>query len=436
MPKVAREYTEDVEITILSPQPPPAGEHGNAVSQHEPSHAQPDAPAAAEATYAMPATQGQIRFWSLDQLNPGNPALNMPLMWKFTGPLDRTALARAFTLCVDRHESLRTTFTLVDGKLTQIIRPAWPVTFPVLDLSAQTQDEAWAEADRQARNHAALRMDLHAGPLLELKLLHLPDQRSDQKSKPDSDGHADEHSFQHGQASHLLLVTMHHIICDGISNGILLRDMAAFYEELVTGKPAALPPLPVQFADFALWQQEWLASEASGQSLEFWRNSLGNDFGRISLTRDADALASLPAQRLAWTGDIETQLIPPDLQARALAFCKRENVTLNILLFSIFATLLHRLTGQSDLTIGSPCANRTEDTDELIGLFMNIQVMRLRLAEDETFLQLLKKSRTGRSEPTRTRSCHSKPWFTTASFHTAATRLRSRFSSCTRSPSC
>ena len=368
MPRAAARYTEDVDSTTPSPQLIPAGQHGDRANLGAPE----DAPASAECaavadTYAMPATQGQIRFWSLDQLNPGNPALNMPLMWKFTGPLDQAALAQAFTLCVQRHESLRTTFTLLGGKLMQIIGPARQVSFSVTDLSAQDHDEAWKEADRQARDHAAIRMDLHAGPLLELKLLRL------------------------GPESHLLLVTMHHIICDGISNGILLRDMAAFYDELVTGKAAALPDLPVQFADFALWQEEWLAGDAPARSLEFWRRSLGNDFGRISQTRDADALASLPAQRLAWTGDIETQLIPPALQARAHAFCKRENVTLNILLFSIFATLLHRLTGQFDLTIGSPCANRTEDTDELIGLFMNIQVMRLRLGEAETFEQLLRK---------------------------------------------
>ncbi len=323
--------------------------------------------AAAEAgdTYVMPATQGQVRFWSLDQLNPGNPALNMPLMWKFTGELDLAALARAFEACLVRHETLRTTFDVVDGRLSQVIHPPMAVTIPVVDLSAMAEDLQWVEADRLAREHAAFRMNLKTGPLLELKMVRF------------------------NATLHLLLVTMHHIICDGISNGILLRDMVGFYEGLVMRRPASLPELPIQFADFAVWQKEWLESAEPAQSLKFWRESLGNDFRQIELPRDSDAMTVMPERLEAWTGNIETLLIPKELQARALAFCVKENVTLNILLFSIFAAMLHRVTGQYDLTIGSPCANRTEDTAELIGLFMNIQVMRLRLTEETTFQQLL-----------------------------------------------
>ena len=329
--------------------------------------ASPVASPVAGETYAMPATQGQMRFWSLDQLRPGNPALNMPLMWKFTGDLDRALLAQAFALCIARHETLRTTFKLVGGSLLQMIHPAVPITIPMVELTQPTEEAQWAEADRLARGHAAFEFDLARGPLLKLKLLRF------------------------SQTSHLLLVTMHHIMCDGISNGILLRDLAAFYESLTLGRPAALPELPIQFADFAVWQKEWLESPEPAQSLDFWHKSLGSDFERIELTRDPDALTHMPERLGAWTGNIETLLIPQSLQARAHAFCIRENVTLNILLFTIFAAMLNRLTGQDDLTIGSPCANRTEDTAELIGLFMNIQVMRLRLGEAITFRELLGK---------------------------------------------
>ncbi len=318
--------------------------------------------------YALPATQGQIRFWSLDQLNPGNPALNMPLMWKCTGPLRVEVLEQAFTECIRRHEALRTTFALLEGKLAQIAHPPYPATIALVDLSGWRDEAARRqEAERVTREHAAYRFDLKRGPLLVLKLIRF------------------------SQNEHLLLVTMHHIICDGISLGILLRDMAVFYEALCTHKEADLPELPIQFADFAVWQEEWLRSPDAEQSLQFWRETLGADLERIHLPRDPDAAAALGEQRSHWTGDIETLLIPPDLQRRAHAFCKREGVTLNILLFSIFAALLHRLTGQFDLVIGSPCANRTEDTEELIGLFMNIQVMRLRLAADERFRSLLAK---------------------------------------------
>jgi amino acid adenylation domain-containing protein len=312
----------------------------------------------------MPATQGQLRFWSLDQLNPGNPALNMPLMWRCNGNLDARALAQAFSLCLERHEILRTTFDLIDGKLSQIIHPPVPLQLSTVDLEPLQGEAQRLEADRLTRDHAAYRFDLKNGPLVTLKLLRFDERR------------------------HLLLVSMHHIICDGISNGILMRDMVVFYESLLAGTQPQLPELPIQFADFAVWQEQWLQSEEPARSLEFWRNSLGHDFSRISLKRDEDAVVEVAERET--TGDIQTLQIPTELQARAHAFCKRENITLNILLFSIFAALLHRITGQNDLTIGSPCANRTEDTEELIGLFMNIQVMRLRLTDGATFRTLLR----------------------------------------------
>ena len=320
-----------------------------------------------EPLYAFPATQGQLRFWSLDQLDPGNPALNMPLMWKCSGPLNLPALQQAFVLCADRHEALRTTFEWSDGRLVQMLHPATALTLSLVDLEALEGEPRRLEADRMTREHAAFRFNLRSGPLLALRLLRF------------------------GAEDHLLLVTLHHIICDGISNGILLRDMHVFYEALLTGRPATLPELPIQFADYAVWQQNWLSGEGPAASLAFWRDSLGTNFTKLSLTRDPDAVTSLPAREHAATGAIETLLIPPDLQVRAQEFCRRENVTLNILLFAVFAALMHRLTDQRDLTLGSPCANRTEETEELIGLFMNIQVMRLRLSEEETFRTLLNK---------------------------------------------
>ena len=320
-----------------------------------------------EALYAFPATQGQMRFWSLDQLDPGNPALNMPLMWKCTGPLEPTTLREAFVLCADRHEALRTTFERRDGRLVQMLHPDTAILLPVVDLASFEGESQRVEANRVTREHAAFRFDLHHGPLLALKLLRF------------------------GAHHNLLLVTLHHIVCDGISNGILLRDMQAFYEALLTGRPADLPELPIQFADYAIWQENWLKGDGPAASLAFWRESLGTNFSRLTLTRDPDAMTDLPAREHAATGAIETLLIPPDLQVRAQEFCKHENVTLNILLFAVFAALMHRLTGQRDLTLGSPCANRTDETEELIGLLMNIQVMRVRLTEEETYRSLLDK---------------------------------------------
>jgi len=316
--------------------------------------------------YAMPATQGQVRFWSLDQLNPGNPALNMPLMWQCTGPLNTDVMRLAFTECMHRHESLRTTFSLIQGKLSQIIHPEMAVPIPVEDLTSFSGEAQRLEADRITRDHAAFRFDLASGPLLALRLLKL------------------------GQQRHVLLVSMHHIICDGISNGILMRDMLAFYKALLLHTAPELPELPIQFADYAVWHEEWRRSEEHPVALQFWRDTLGNDATPLRLPHDTDAASSLPAHRAGSTGDIETLLVPPDITTRAQAFCAREGVTLNVLLFSIFNALLARVTGRNDLTIGSPCANRTEDTEELIGMFMNIQMMRVRLEQRSTFRDLLK----------------------------------------------
>lgn len=317
--------------------------------------------------YIMPATQGQIRFWSLDQMHPGNPALNMPLMWQCRGELNVDLLAMAFTQAVRRHEMLRTTFAVVDGNLAQIIGRPYAVPLPIKDLQHIPEAAASFEAGKLIREHAGYRMDLQNGPLLVLKLLKFAPQH------------------------HLLLVTMHHIICDGISLGILLRDIAIFYEALVEGTRPLLPELPIQFADFAVWQEEWRKSEAAKISLNFWRETLGKDFSSIELPHDSPSAGVRDTRTDSESGDIETLLISPELAAAAHEFCRDQNVTLNILLFGIFCALLYRVTGQRDIVVGSPCANRNEDTEELIGLFMNIQVLRVQVEQGETFRSLLTK---------------------------------------------
>jgi hypothetical protein len=321
----------------------------------------------ADEVYAMPATQGQIRFWSLDQMHPGHPALNMPLMWQCRGELDIDLLAMAFTHAVRRHEMLRTTFAMVDGSLAQIIGKSYSVALPVKDLQHVPNAATSPEAGNLIREHAAYHMDLRNGPLLVLKLLKFTPQH------------------------HLLLVTMHHIICDGISLGILLRDIAVFYEALVERRLPQLPELPIQFADFAVWQEEWRKSEEAKKSLNFWRETLGQDFSRIVLPHDASPQGLRDDRTDSESGDIETLLLSPELTALAHELCKNQNVTLNILLFSIFCALLYRATGQRDIVVGSPCANRNEETEELIGLFMNIQVLRVQVEQGETFRALLTK---------------------------------------------
>lgn len=323
-------------------------------------------PASEAEIYAMPVSQSQERFWSLDQLPQGNPALNMPLMWQCNGALDIETLRSAFQFCVQRHEALRTTFAVVDGDLRQIVHPEMQVQIPIVDLSSLKGEAQRLESDRITREHAAFRFDLRKGPLLALKLVRFSPQ------------------------SHLLLVTMHHIICDGISNGVLMRDMVALYEALQNGTTPELPELPIQFADYTVWQREWSKSEEAQHSLDFWRKSIGNDFSPLQIPYDPDAASVLPQHLQGSTGQIETLLVPPDLAARAHALCAREGITFNVFFFSIFCALLSRLTDTKNFTVGSPCANRTEDTENLVGLFMNIQVLRVRLEEASTFNDLLR----------------------------------------------
>ena len=323
-----------------------------------------------EEFYAFPPTKGQERFWSLDQLNPGNPALNMPLMWKFTGPVDLGVLRDAFTQVVERHESLRTTFDVVNGHLMQIVRPAWPVPISVVDLSQLPDAEFSLRAQQLTNEHAALRMNLRSGPLLAAKLLRF------------------------GPLSHMLLVTLHHIICDGMSTGVLLRDVAALYESLIQGKPSLLPQLPVQFADYAVEQQVWREGSEYEPSLNFWRRSLGTNFSRIRLPYDgksARAALSSNSVQEEYAGAIETLLLEQSLAENVDRFCKRHFITHNVFFFSIFSIMLSRISGQRDLLIGSPSANRIPETENLVGMFMNIQAMRVKLEESDTFISLAEK---------------------------------------------
>ncbi len=323
----------------------------------------------ADETYAMPATPGQERFWSVDQLQPGNPALNMPLMWQCNGDLDAGAMQWAFQQCVQRHESLRTTFCILEGKLTQLVHTVVPCVLPVDDLSHLQGDTRRLEADRITREHAAIRFDLEVGPLLAVRLLKL------------------------GPQSHVLLVTMHHIICDGISNGILWRDALAYYGEAVGAGSAALPTLPIQFADYAVWQELWRKSAGYNRSLDFWRTRLGTGFNALRVQNDPDAAEALPAHLKSSTGAIETLLVPPDVVVRARRLCQDEGVTPNVLFFTAFLAWLGRITGQQDLTVGYPVANRSEDTEHLIGLFTTIQPIRMLLEDATTFRDLLKRVR-------------------------------------------
>jgi thioesterase domain-containing protein/NRPS condensation-like uncharacterized protein len=313
--------------------------------------------------FVMPATPSQMRFWLLHRMYPGNHALNMPIAWTCRGTFAPHVAAAALTELVRRHESLRTTFEVVDDQLSQVIHPPVEVQLPVEDLLHLPKDARQRQANAIVQRQARMQMDMEKGPLFFARAIQMA---------------ADEH---------ILLVTIHHSVCDGWSNGVVLRDFAEIYDGLMRNLPPALPELPIQFGDFAVWLEQWRKGKESAESLEYWRQTLGGDFAPLRIRRD------FPAVGVEERGDIETLLLPPDLVRQARDFCALRGVTLYMLLLSVYAAMLHRLTGQGDILIGTPCANRRQETEDLIGPFSNPQVIRIKIEKGDSLGSILESVR-------------------------------------------
>ncbi|HSF40240.1 MAG TPA: amino acid adenylation domain-containing protein, partial [Thermoanaerobaculia bacterium] len=308
---------------------------------------------------------GQERLWILDRLAPGAAVYNMPLAFRVRGPLAAGALAGALSEVVRRHEALRTTFTRVDGEPVQVISPPEARPLPVADLSALPEEAREAEAGRLAREESFRPFDLRRGPLFRAALLRL------------------------AASEHRLLLTMHHIVSDGWSLGVLLREISALYAAFAEGRPSPLAGLPVQYPDFALWQRRWLEDGVLAAQLSWWRERLGGDLPVLELPADRPRPAT-PSQR----GAFERLDLPADLAGRLRELSRRQGATLYMTLLAAFDTLLYRYTGQDDLLVGSPVAGRTRaEVEGLIGFFVNTLVLRAGLAGDPGFSPLLARVR-------------------------------------------
>ncbi|MFL6290314.1 MAG: amino acid adenylation domain-containing protein, partial [Thermoanaerobaculia bacterium] len=305
----------------------------------------------------LPLSFAQQRLWFLAQLRPDDAAYNMPAAVELRGPLDAGALGHAFRRVVRRHEALRTTFSANSGEPVQVIHPQ-PAEPPltVVDLSGFPE----AEAERLARAEASRPFDLERGPLLRAVLVEL------------------------GPERHLLLLTMHHLVSDAWSMGVLIREVSALYRrDGRDGRAGELPPLPVQYADFAVWQRAWLQGEALDRPLAWWRERLAG----------APPALDLPAERQAGGGPQPVSL-PADLAAGLEALARAEGTTLFVALLAGFQALLHRWTGQEDLVIGTPFANRRRaEVQGLIGFFVNTLPIRTSLKGRPSFRELLRRAR-------------------------------------------
>jgi amino acid adenylation domain-containing protein len=313
----------------------------------------------------------QQRLWFMDQLEPGTAAYNLPNAVRLEGVLDLGAMERGINDLVRRHESLRTTFAAkeIAGELRpiQIIAPELRIALPLVDLQALPEAEREAEALRLANEEASRPFDLRQGPLLRATLLRLSD------------------------TDHMLLLTMHHIVSDGWSTGVLVRDLAALYEAHLTGAAPALPALPVQYADYAAWQRQWLRGEILERQLSYWKQQLRPEGGELPVLK-------LPTDRVtadsATTGAAHWFELTPELTESLKALSRRENSTLFMTLLTAFQSLLFFYAEQDDLLIGTPIANRSwAEVEDVIGFFVNTLVLRADLSGDPTFRELLQRSR-------------------------------------------
>ncbi|MGH9683825.1 MAG: condensation domain-containing protein [Candidatus Acidiferrales bacterium] len=315
-------------------------------------------------TYAMPASSIQARFWLLSKLAPDNAAFHMPACVRLSGPLSEDNLEKSFQSLLDRHEILRTTFDEIDGQLAQVIAPAAKASLSVANI------ENLQEADRESRIGDLIReeagdpFDLVRGPLFRAKLFRI---------RPDD---------------HILVVTLHHIIADGWSQNVFQRELWSAYQALSDGKNISPPRLAIQYGDFAAWQKEWLASEQAREHLDFWTKQLPETLPIVDFPTDRP-----PNNRLPSRGAIETLLLPEDLTASLKHLAQSENVTMFMLTLACFGALLFRYAGQEDMLIGSPVANRSPETEPLIGPFARPIALRLDLAGDPTFRELLQRVR-------------------------------------------
>jgi amino acid adenylation domain-containing protein len=313
---------------------------------------------------AIPLSSSQRALWFLDRLAPGEPTFNVAVAVRVRGPLDPDALGRAFAEIARRHEALRTSFALVDGEPVQVIAPEPSAALEVADLRALPESDREAEAERLAIAEARRPFDLARGPLARAVLVRI------------------------GDEDHAVLLTMHHIVSDGWSFGVAAQELATLYEAFRRGEPSPLPALTTQYADFALWQRVWLRGEVLDGLLAYWTRQLAG-VAPLELPTDRPR----PAVRSSRGAVLHFEL-PEALTAALGALALREGATPFMVLLAAFQALLHRYSGQDDIAVGSPIANRNRaEVEGLVGYFVNMLVLRADLSGDPSFRDLLARVR-------------------------------------------
>ncbi len=306
----------------------------------------------------LPLSLAQERLWFLYQLEPENPAYNILGVVRLEGLLNVKALEKSLQEIVKRHEILRTNFTTSEGGSLQAIHPT-------LELQLSVKEVAVAEIQYLILEKAQQPFDLENDQLLRITLLRL------------------------GEQEHLLLFTIHHIIFDGWSVGVLIREIATLYEANSSEKPSSIPELPIQYADFAVWQRQWLQSQTLETQVSYWKQQLSGNLPVLQLPTDRPRPAVPTFQ-----GATYSFAIPASLSSELKKLSRQESVTLFMTLLAAFQTLLHCYTGQEDILVGTDVANRNRlETEPLIGFFVNILVLRTHLDGNPSFRELLTRVR-------------------------------------------
>jgi amino acid adenylation domain-containing protein len=310
---------------------------------------------------SFPASLAQQAFWFLEQLDPGSTAFNVAVRFHLAGPLDVAILERAFNEVIRRHETLRTRFEEESDELMQVVLPSIALKLDVLDLSELPETERKIEMERQGSIEAQKRFSLNQAPLIRANLLRLAPEE------------------------HILQVTIHHAVCDGWSIGILTDEIAALYEAFAKGEPSPLPELPIQFADFTIWQHEFLKGPEIAAQLEYWQKRLAN-YVELDLPTDRHR-----PEVKQWQGDIVSILLPQELTDKLQAIAQQNGATLFMVFVAAFKILLLRFTGQEQIAIGSPVVGRTRvEIEKLIGVFINTVILHTDFAGNPPFDEALR----------------------------------------------
>ncbi len=311
----------------------------------------------------LPLSFSQERLWFLSQLDPDNVSYHVPRAIHIKGALDVTLVEKTWSELFRRHEILRTSFPTVDGRPVQLVHEPFSVNLPVIDLRPLPPEEREAEVQRHIINEGRRAFDLASGPMIRITLLHVDDEE------------------------HVLVLAEHHLIHDGWTQGVLMRDFVTIFSAFSADQPSPLPDLSIQYADFAYWQRRWLDGDVMAGQLAYWKNQLAGASPVLELPADHPR----PAIQ-TFRGAEYQQVLEGPVADELRNFSRRHGATLFMTMLAAFDVLLARYTGQSDISVGSGIANRRwREFENLLGMIINTVVMRADLSGDPSFADLLER---------------------------------------------